>query len=330
MEKEGLVSIIVPVYNVEEYLHECIDSVLIQTYKNFELILVDDGSTDCSKEICESYAEKDPRIKVVGQTNGGASSARNTGLRNASGEYIYFLDSDDWLEDIALEKLINLTVSTDSDMVFFDAYAIDETQGIKSKAYYSHTGVYETNNGTAIMKQLLENKEFHVTPWHMFFKSEFITKYKLTFEEGIIYEDMIFSYQVFALAERVSYLPEYLYYRRFRANSVMTSTVRVKNFDSALRVFDEVVSFENTLPPEARCKEHVIRCAHNVFNVYERLSREDRMKKAEEYKAFKQAVLKNKAHVDIALKLRCYGKLLWVIYKVPVKVGQVIKERFCK
>ena len=104
----AIISIIVPVYNAEKYLSRCIDSILRQTFADFELILVNDGSSDKSKEICEKYLESDPRIKLINQENSGVSAARNTGLDNASGEYIGFVDSDDFIEKNMYEELYNI------------------------------------------------------------------------------------------------------------------------------------------------------------------------------------------------------------------------------
>lgn len=119
-----LISIIVPVYKVEKYLCECIDSILAQTYENFELILVDDGSPDNSGKICDEYAEKDKRIKVIHKENGGVSSARNVGLDNVKGEYITFIDSDDFVEKQYLELMYNRIIETNSDMCFCRCYRL--------------------------------------------------------------------------------------------------------------------------------------------------------------------------------------------------------------
>ena len=115
---ESLISVIVPVYNVENYLDKCIESIVNQTYKNLEIILVDDGSLDSSSKICDEWAVKDNRIKVIHKTNGGVSSARNEGLKNANGDFIAFVDSDDWLELNMYEKLISKQKETNTDIVF--------------------------------------------------------------------------------------------------------------------------------------------------------------------------------------------------------------------
>jgi glycosyltransferase involved in cell wall biosynthesis len=131
MEAKGLISVIIPVYNVEKYLRECVDSVLSQTYKSYEIILVDDGSTDGSGEICDEYIDGHSQVKVIHKANGGLSDARNTGLKNAKGEYVYFLDSDDYIVPDAFQKLINISIKEQSDFVFFDASSfLDENSSL--------------------------------------------------------------------------------------------------------------------------------------------------------------------------------------------------------
>lgn len=321
MDNRGLISVIVPVYNVEKYLRECIDSVLRQTYTNFELILVDDGSKDLSKNICEEYARNDSRIKVLEKENGGASSARNLGMTVAEGEYIYFLDSDDWIVEEAFEKLLEIIESSDAEVVFFDAYSIDEDTGKVATTHYSHKKAYQSNSGYQLMEELIVNKDFHVAPWLFFLKKDLLDRTKLKFEEGIIYEDMIFTYKLFCEAQNVMYLPEYLYYRRYREDSVMTSKVKVKNFESALKVYYKVHNYWNHLSDDMKSEKHAIRCAYNGLNVYERLNKSDKKVCRDKYKRLRKDILNVNAYGDMALKARCYNKTFWFVYKVLEKIG---------
>lgn len=323
MENKELISVIIPVYNVEKYLRQCIDSVLAQTYEKFEMILVDDGSTDDSRTICEEYVAKDDRLRLVCQNNAGASAARNRGLKEATGEYVYFLDSDDWLEETAFEEFICAEKKNNADVIFFDAYSIDEETDKITDKHYHHCFKYEADRGSELLKKLVDNKEFHVTPWSMFFRHEFLKKEKLTFEEGIIYEDLIFAYKVFCLAEKADYLPKFLYYRRYRENSVMTSKVKKKNFDSAVRVYEEVVAFSNKLDCDKRCDKHIVRCAYNVLNVYDRLDIDNKKSCVQLLKTAKKEILHNNAHGDTALKMRCYHKVLWAGYKALQKTCEL-------
>ena len=132
---DPLISVIIPVYNVENYLRECLDSVLAQTYSNYEVLLIDDGSTDSSFDICCEYCDKDKRFKVYQKENGGASSARNYGLDCAAGEYLYFLDSDDYLKPIALEKMASCACQHQADLVFIEGETINE-QGAQVTGKY--------------------------------------------------------------------------------------------------------------------------------------------------------------------------------------------------
>lgn len=114
---EDLISVVVPIYNVENYIKKCVDSILSQTYKNLEIILVDDGSPDNCPQICDEYAQKDSRIKVIHKENGGVSSARNIGMENARGKWIAFIDADDWIEEKYFEKMLDRVKTNDADIV---------------------------------------------------------------------------------------------------------------------------------------------------------------------------------------------------------------------
>jgi len=131
MENTPLLSVIVPVYNVEAYVARCVESILNQTYKNLEVILVDDGATDASGAICDTFAAQDPRVRVIHKENGGLSSARNAGLETATGEYITFVDSDDWIEGDALEKLLAATLEHQVELVVGGRYDVDGKTGEK-------------------------------------------------------------------------------------------------------------------------------------------------------------------------------------------------------
>ena len=311
----GLISVIIPVYNAEKYLKQCVDSVLNQTYKNFEIILVNDGSADSSGKICDDYASRYDFIKVIHKQNGGASSARNEGLKHISGEYIYFLDSDDWLENSALKTMIMCAHSEKADLVFIEAKTVD-SNGIEIKGNYDYHKKYDTGKPTEIMKIMISNKEFHVGTPFFFLHKDIFKGNDLLFEEGIMYEDMIMSYQLFSLARCAAHVHEKIYIRRFRENSVMTSKKTEKNLLSALQVCKRVIEFSEKLPYEKIQNEHIVRCAYNVINVYTGLDRKEKQKHKDGLKEFKKDILKRKAFGDKSLKMRCYGYVPWFIYKV--------------
>lgn len=331
MENQPLISVIIPVYNVEDYLRECVDSVINQTYKNLEIILVDDGSTDSSGKICDDYAEKDERIAVIHQKNGGLSAARNAGLDKSSGEYIYFLDSDDYVADNTFETLLSIAEKDNSDIVFFDAVSFADTPDFTVKQNYVRKNKYKTDKGYDVFSAMCNNKEFHSAVYLMLFKSDFIVNNKLNFTPGLLHEDMIFTYQALCFAKVVSQCDKPLYYRRYRKNSIMTSSKTQKHFESCIDVckintkftYD---TFEEGIPFE--CRQYLSRCAFNVFNVYEKLSKADCKACRSNLKDFKQYVIEKDAYCNTALRMRCYGKSFWLVYKVFEKtVGRLLKGK---
>ena len=134
----GLVTIVLPIYNVEKYLNRCINSIVNQTYKNLEIILVDDGSPDKCSQMCDEWEKKDTRIKVVHKQNEGLGMARNTGIENATGDYICFFDSDDYLELTAIEKLYKLAKKTDSDIVTYGYSKVDDSGNIYESVFLAN------------------------------------------------------------------------------------------------------------------------------------------------------------------------------------------------
>lgn len=186
-----MISVIVPVYNTEQYLHRCIDSILAQTYTDFELLLIDDGSTDSSGAICDDYAAKDPRVRVFHKENGGVSSARNLGLDNAQGEWITFVDSDDW---VVKSMLYNLIEIDDADLIIGAMqFEHDNTVGV-----FPRTGRLE---GCTLYSLLAENIDHHSIcgPCSKFFKRSAINDNLLRFSESLTFgEDAVFVKQYLA------------------------------------------------------------------------------------------------------------------------------------
>lgn len=173
---------------------------------------------------------------------------------------------------------------------------------------------------------MVDNKDFHVAPWIFLIKKDVLNRTNLRFEEGIIYEDMIFAYKLFCESLKTVYLPEYLYYRRYRENSVMTSKVTLKNWKSAFEVYCKVHAYWEQLPDNMKSEKHVIRCAYNGLNIYEKLSFSDKKVCSMERKQLVEKILNNNAYNEQALKVRCYGKCYWVLYKGLMKIRQAFKK----
>ena len=218
------ISVIVPVYNVESYLEECLESIIIQTYSNLEIILVNDGSTDNSGKICDLYNKKDNRIKVIHKENGGLSSARNEGLKIATGKYISFIDSDDFLlHKNVYSEMINIIERENSDLVHGDALK-----------YYSDLKKESFNNlknrgnfiGTLDSEEFFLmslNKIIYAPVCFNLYRKELLDKNKLYFKEGIYHEDEEFTPRVLLAAKKVSIYRKEFYGYRQRKNSIMTS-----------------------------------------------------------------------------------------------------------
>ena len=191
------ISVIVPIYNVEQYLRRCIDSIINQTYKNLEIILVDDGSPDNCGQICDDYAKKDTRIKVIHKKNGGLSDARNVGLEVCTGDYISFVDSDDWIELNTYEIMMKSMNEYNADMVVSN---INYVYKDKVESKYSEDKIRCFNKEEA-MKELIKDGLVQAVVWNKLYKRVVIDN--LRFKVGKLNEDEFFTYKICAKAERI-------------------------------------------------------------------------------------------------------------------------------
>ena len=222
-EKTIMVSVIVPIYNVEEYLEECLESIRNQTYTNIEVILVNDGSTDGSREICESYCEKDIRFRLINQENQGQSVARNRGVKESVGQYIMFVDSDDVVNTDVLEVLLPY-MKTDVDIV--------ECEMTREKeAFFLNkipTIVFEGNSKEAILN-CIAFRAVKFCAFTKLYRREIVEK--IPFLEGYIYEDVFTGINYLNHIRKIIVVDYIGYYYRVRPNSIMTKSFNEKNLD---------------------------------------------------------------------------------------------------
>ncbi|MCM1286168.1 MAG: glycosyltransferase [Acetobacter sp.] len=203
---QTLISVIIPVYNVQKYLDRCIESIINQTYTNLEIILIDDGSTDMCPQMCDEWAKKDSRIKVIHKANGGVSSARNAGLEISSGTIVHFVDSDDWIEKNAYNNLIEHFDS--SSLLVFNAYSYD---GKLTQMF--DFNVSEIKGASNILTNLIKGKLGFTNCWSKLFSLDIIKKYNLLFKTNYkIGEDYYFLYEYSKHIESVKFINEPLYY----------------------------------------------------------------------------------------------------------------------
>lgn len=233
-------SIIIPVYNVEKYLAQCLDSVLCQTYaSDYEIICVNDGSTDSSLVILEEYRKKHKELKIIDQQNKGLSGARNTGLKEAKGEYVWFVDSDDWIDKKSLE-ILAANISNE-DMICFNG-----------KRYFENGALEQADEGQTEVnmkgwdyynKYALQPRKFHfVCVVLRLYKRDFLINKHLRFEERIYHEDNLFTPMACYYAQKVKVIPDILYHYRIRQGSI-TEQIKMKNLIDILLVANKLSEF---------------------------------------------------------------------------------------
>lgn len=230
--KKNKVSIIVPVYNVESCLETCIESVMKQTYSNLEILLVDDGSTDHSSIICDNYAGKDERIKVIHKKNGGLSDARNRGIEEAIGEFLLFVDSDDYIVEDAVEKLLAKALEMQAEIVFANAWQVP-VQAEKFKICHKKIQ-NQVMAGKQFFYEGIKEKSYMPMACFNLYKTEFIKKNNLYFKTGILHEDTNWMPKVLLKAEKVLFYDYCFYFYIIRENSITQQKGKEKNIQSIL------------------------------------------------------------------------------------------------
>ena len=235
------ISVIVPMYKVEKYLRKCVDSILAQTYQNLEVILVDDGSPDGCPAICDEYAKKDKRVKVIHKLNGGLSDARNAGLDIATGEYIGFVDSDDYIVPNMYEELYNAIKKYDCDLAVSDRMMVDEQGNVVHHGEDSHKAVVVKDNVESV---LFDDRFAHKTvpAWNKLYARHIFDT--LRYPKGRVYEDLWISLDVYRNAKKgVVLLEDRLYVYLLSNNSITRAkpTRRIlQNYESSKHVLDKI------------------------------------------------------------------------------------------
>jgi glycosyltransferase involved in cell wall biosynthesis len=237
------ISIVVPIYNVEKYIYKCIDSILAQTFTNFELILVNDGSPDNCRGICEEYAEKEKRIKVIHKENGGVSSARNAGIKAATGQYIGFIDSDDFIHEKMYEVLYQNAVRYSSDIVVCDFLKVHEDE-VPEKSCNNDFNLQHYSNIQALNQLYTAapgKSDMWVYPWNKLYKRWLFNH--LRYKEGRIYEDEFIAHKILFNSTKITFVNEKLYYYLQRPNSYIGSNFSTKKFDRVFALKERVDFF---------------------------------------------------------------------------------------
>ena len=244
------VSVIVPVYNGEKYLKECLDSVIRQSFSHWEMICINDGSTDGSLRILEDFARMDDRIRVLSQDNQGQSAARNVGMRCAQGAYILFLDCDDRLMPDALERLTERAAEDQLDILYFDGETFfndgldtEEKFAGYRQVYHTKITISGTLTGTEMFRTLYESGSYRVSVCMQLFRRTFLQETGMTFYPGILYEDNLFTMKTMTQAKRTGYCRQTFYMRRIRPNSIVTQSKDYRHLRSYVIAYTQVAAY---------------------------------------------------------------------------------------
>lgn len=322
MENE-LISVIVPIYNMEKYLNKCVDSILNQTYSNMEILLIDDGSTDLSPKICDEYMKTDSRIKVFHKKNGGLSDAKNFGIKKASGKYVAFVDSDDWIENNMYENMYYKLKDTKSNIVVCGRYI--EYENGEKKEWYNKNEIIINKEQSLIYLNSFYN--FDMSSCDKLYEKSLFDN--IEFPYGKKCEDAYTTYLLFNKADRVTYIPKCFYHYFQRGGSI--SRNEKINMDY-IYAAEEQLEFFTTKYPHLRyiAETNYAFSVKSIFQVsVERklqLTDEFNLKKKEVKKYYK-SILNNK-YITMKKKLTyILFAFLPILYKLLLKFKYFIVSR---
>ena len=250
------ISIVIPIYKVENYIDQCVQSVLNQTYQNLEIILVDDESPDKCPEICEQYAREDDRVKVIHQKNLGLSGARNTGMQYVTGDYVLFLDSDDFLALDYCERMIEMAKKENADIVVGEIISVDDDGRLLDDKTGLHFEQSKTIDNAQAMRQLVEQTEMKGYAWGKLYK--YAVAEGIAYPLGKVYEDRFTLPLYFQRAQRISLCRQAVTYYRMRTTSI-SHDVSIKKLNDLLEAEEWMVGF---------CKENYPELVTNMESVY--------------------------------------------------------------
>lgn len=258
INKNPKISIIVPVYNVQDYLKKCLESILSQTFKDYELILINDGSVDQSLNICKLYRDRDPRVKVISQKNMGLSAARNTGIMHARGEYICFIDSDDFIEEKYIQLLFEQMLRSDSDIVMCEFFLTKATGEKISQVKFNEPNNIVELTGKQVLNYIVSPQYIaNVVAWNKLYKSSVFSK--LEYSVGRFYEDEFIAFPLFFNAKKIEIIRVPLYNYVQRENSIMHNPMTDKKIMDRIDMYQARIDF---------CKQKKLKIYEDVINQY--------------------------------------------------------------
>ena len=317
MDSQPLISIIIPVYNVEKFLAKCLDSIVAQIYTNWEAILVDDGSPDNCGKICDEYAEKDKRFKVIHQINCGVSVARQTGLDNSTGDYIIHCDPDDWIEPTMLEDMLNCALSHKVDMVICDTITHMDNS-IKT----SHHNIENYITSKKLQYDII-NLKIHGSLCNKLIKRTSIEKTMFTPENLTYCEDELFLVRLLSKELNIYYLPKGLYHYVHHKNSLSSPSLR--RISSRMIVLEELRKIVSSPNDFLSIKKDILIAAF--------LSKNFRLLKKSYQEIHKELISQGISYKvlqplksNLSIALRGWPRLAYCLYKTNMSIIRIIKK----
>ena len=319
--KNPIISIVVPIYNVEKYINKCINSILNQTFYEFELILVDDGSKDQSGKICDEYLIKDNRVKVIQKKNGGLSSARNTGLNIAVGEYVIFIDSDDFINKNMIEILYKSIIKNSSDIVIcrYNEVLEDKVKDYIDQEIVCISHINEKNfTNIEALNELYEiNAGVFTVAWNKLYRKKLFDDLRYT--ENRIHEDEYIIHELLYRSNKITYIPIELYNYVKRRNSIMSTEFSFRNFDAIYAFVERMKFFKDKNLKSLKYKAEYNYITKYFKYYYTIKNNKDEMKKV--FNANLYELLKNPL-------FNLKEKILWIIFYIRPKYHKKIYEKY--
>lgn len=302
MNQDILISVIVPVYNVEAYLPRCVDSILAQTYSNLEIILVDDGTKDASDIICDEYAKKDARVKVIHKENGGLSSARNAGIDIAKGEYLAFVDSDDWIEPEAYETMLALALESGVKLVCAGRYDVSSGSGEKKKGLCPPK--QEVIPGEELVRRIFLWDNIDSAAWDKLYHCSLFRE--IRYPVGKIVEDVPVTYLIALDAGKACMCSKPVYNYFHRPGSITTAAVSAKTFHFSQHT-EKIYPYIRERYPQLKNEARYLRVRSLVYNLIslDLAGKQARKTFSQEYRQSRKAL---REHVGFLLKSPLFGK----------------------
>jgi glycosyltransferase involved in cell wall biosynthesis len=308
---DELISIVIPIYNVEKYLKNCVDSVCNQTYRNLEIILVDDGSPDHCPEICEDYARNDSRVRVIHKQNGGLSDARNYGIEVAKGKYITCIDSDDYVSEDFIEYLYKLLKDANADI---SVCGFIKTKNLNENRIFTSEDTIEMSSNQAI-QEMLYAKIFTTSAWGKLYRTDLF--YDVTYPLGKYSEDMYTTFKLLNKANKVVYGNQVCYYYLHRPNSILTSDFSSKHLD----VFEalHIIHDSGVLGSKAELKAYKSQMVSSMAELMEK--QPPKNKNVQEFwKETKKYRLDVLCNSNVSKRVRAQAGLMLLGYSLTQKV----------